>query len=290
MKLSSRTRLLLPNLLTSTSILLGLGSIFLSVQAVASGHPAQTVLYFNVASWMLVIAAVVDGLDGKVARYAGASTTFGIQYDSMADLTAFGIAPGVLIFARFIGRTSSPLVVAPMFFLLAAAFRLARFNATAEGGRKGHFTGLPSTSAGPMLGAYVLFADFLHQHHVTILSGHQIGLIGLAFAAVNGILMISHIRFSTFPPLYFRRCSLAARLAFLALFFAGICRYPGPTLLAIGLMYNLESVLGWLRDRIAGNKPEEPGVEEGAADEDEEGFGVYDLDNEEEVLPHRRMW
>jgi CDP-diacylglycerol--serine O-phosphatidyltransferase len=259
-------------------MLLGLGAIFLMVQANASGIASDA--YFNFAGWLIVLAAVMDGLDGKVARKMGTSSEFGVQFDTLADLTAFGVAPSVLLYVRFIGSTSSPLIVVPMFFLVASAFRLARFNATTGGKRKTHFSGMPTTVAGPMLAAFTMFANFWHQHGILQLSPSQQALIALVLAAINGLLMISSIPFATFPPMFFKLCNMPVRLLILLVIFAGIYKYAGITLLTVGIAYQLESIVPWIwKTLVRGRDSDEIITDELIEDVEEEEEPMTDSIN-----------
>ncbi|MCA9771978.1 MAG: CDP-alcohol phosphatidyltransferase family protein, partial [Myxococcales bacterium] len=108
---------LLPNLITSASLFAGFYSVIMSVQ----GH-------FERAAWAIIVAAICDALDGRVARMTHTTSKFGVQYDSLSDLSSFGIAPSVMVYLwalQYYGRWGW---AAAFVYLVCGALRLARFN------------------------------------------------------------------------------------------------------------------------------------------------------------------
>ncbi len=133
-----------PNAITAGALCAGL----LSVTRAAGGRPDE-------AAWLICIAALLDKLDGTVARKLGVAGGFGIQFDSFSDLIAFGVAPAALVWygsMASLGGLPIPLTAAIcLFYVLMTAIRLARFNvSTAE--HPDFFLGLPSTLAGSLVG------------------------------------------------------------------------------------------------------------------------------------------
>jgi CDP-diacylglycerol--serine O-phosphatidyltransferase len=144
---------LLPNLLTTGCLFSG----FYSIVAAIDGN-------FAVAGGAVFIAMVFDGLDGRVARWTGTESPFGKEYDSLADMVAFGVAPAVLVYQWGVVRISEYGAewrrfgwVVAFFFALCAALRLARFNTRSASGGKGYFEGLPSPSAAAVVASFVWF-------------------------------------------------------------------------------------------------------------------------------------
>ena len=150
-KTPNRGVYLLPNLLTTGCLFSG----FYSLVAAIDGN-------FAVAGGAVFIAMLFDGLDGRVARWTGTESPFGKEYDSLADMVAFGIAPAILVYQWGVARISEyghewrrfGWVIA-FFYALCAALRLARFNL--PGGDKRYFQGLPSPSAAAVVAAFVWF-------------------------------------------------------------------------------------------------------------------------------------
>ncbi len=135
----------IPNSFTAASLLLGVGSVITS----SLGN-------LELAGWMIVWCGLLDVLDGLAARLLNATSTFGAEFDSMADLVSFGVAPAVLVFSagmdiggvNFDTGSFWVLSIAAGVFVLAGAMRLARFNLTSDEPRTGWFLGIPITAAG----------------------------------------------------------------------------------------------------------------------------------------------
>ena len=140
-----KLRYTIPNSFTAMSLLLGVGSI-------VTGQLGD----LELAGWMIVWCGLLDVLDGVAARLLKATSDFGAEFDSMADLVAFGVAPGMLVLqaGMDIGGVKLDtgafwvLLVSVAVFVLAGAMRLARFNLTSDKPRSGWFLGLPITAAG----------------------------------------------------------------------------------------------------------------------------------------------
>jgi CDP-diacylglycerol--serine O-phosphatidyltransferase len=198
-----RARFLVPNLFTALNFLLGISAILIMHQAFASPHgdqPSVTLGFAQppliLAGWMIIWCTLLDKLDGFAARMLKASSAFGAQFDSLADLTAFGIAPGLLMY--FYTQSLDPtwfahhrpmMVVAVLFYMLCAAVRLARFNAVDSTTLVNLFQGLPS----PFAGGILVLSVLLHAKHA---GGRPVGAGMLLFPlllAVTGLLMVSSL-------------------------------------------------------------------------------------------------
>ena len=136
---------LLPNLITSASLFGGFYSIIASLDG-----------DFEKAAIAIFISAILDGLDGRIARLTGSTSKFGVEYDSLADLIAFGLAPGVLIFTwglRPFGRYGW---LAAFLYVVCGALRLARFNVQITTIESKRFNGLPIPAAAVLVAMTVL--------------------------------------------------------------------------------------------------------------------------------------
>lgn len=223
---------LLPNLITSASLFGGFYSIIASID----GH-------FQKAAIAIFISAVLDGLDGRVARLTKSTSKFGVEYDSLADLVAFGLAPGILIFTwalRPFGRYGW---LAAFLYVVCGALRLARFNIQINTIESKKFNGLPIPAAASLVAATVLlFFHFGHEDitkHVTIL----ITVYALAF------LMVSNVKFYSFKEL-----SLVQRMPFrllvgLILLLIVVAAEPQVTLFILTLGYALSGPAATLFNR-----------------------------------------
>lgn len=159
----------LPNLFTSASLFLALFALVKSAEGmVLATTGASSKEAFVMACWCILLAAVCDAIDGPVARLTRTMSEFGLQYDSLADMVAFGLAPAFLMYARL--RTMDPTQLphyalklalgACALFAICSAIRLARFNVQASTTEKKDFSGLPTPgAAGAVVTAY-LFVEW----------------------------------------------------------------------------------------------------------------------------------
>ena len=137
------------------------------------------------------IAIVLDMLDGRVARLTGTSTAFGVEFDSLADIVSFGVAPAILSFAWGLAPLGRLGWAAGFVFVAGAAVRLARFNISTGSQDKRYFAGMPSPAAAGIPAATVFtFSEGIHTSYSA--------LAVLAIVLVPGLLMVSTIRFRSF--------------------------------------------------------------------------------------------
>lgn len=182
-------RYTIPNGFTAVSLLLGLASIV-----------TMQVGDLELAAWMIVWCGLLDTFDGVAARLLKATSSFGAEFDSMADLVAFGVAPAMLVFNAGLQIAGVELdsgqfwvlLTACGVFVLAGAMRLARFNLTSEVPHGGWFTGVPITAAGGGLVSSMIIVLLRHEDVAGVLPLHLYFPI-LMF--VLGILMVSRVRF-----------------------------------------------------------------------------------------------
>jgi len=143
----------------------------------------------------ILIAVVFDQLDGKIARLTGASSRFGIEYDSLADLVSFGVAPALLIYHWALGSFGRLGWLAAFLFVACGALRLARFNVQTATADPKFYTGLPIPAAATFIALTILLyhrlAEKLTTEHIAIL----VMMYGLSF------LMVSNIRYPSFKEL-----------------------------------------------------------------------------------------
>lgn len=166
------------------------------------------------AAWMIILAAFLDAMDGKIARITKTSSKFGIEYDSLADLISFGIAPSALIFVLYFSKWSTAGIFLSFFPLLFGSIRLARFNAQLEGFEKSHFKGLPSPMAAICLATYVIFLN-------AYFPGKVFPNVLLLLTLVVSALMVSTIRYEIFPRLTVRGSNYQ-RIVFFVVVLLGI--------------------------------------------------------------------
>jgi CDP-diacylglycerol--serine O-phosphatidyltransferase len=179
---------LLPNALTTGALFAG----FYSIIAGINGH-------FIAGAVAVVVAAVLDGLDGRVARLTNTQSDFGVEYDSLSDLISFGLAPALLAFNWSLSslRELGPLAgklgwLAAFLFVACAALRLARFNTQAAQSDKSYFQGLASPAAAGTLVATVWF--FNDQG----IAGETVRWLIWLETVLLGLLMFSRVRYFSF--------------------------------------------------------------------------------------------
>ncbi len=141
---------LLPNLFTTASLFCGL----LSIIHIYGGE-------YDLACWLILVAAFLDWLDGRIARFTRTQSSFGVNYDSLADLVAFGVAPAMLIFTQVQSASGGGMnriaVGVSVLYAICGALRLARFNVQVSAEEKKAFTGLPiPAAAGAVVATFLL--------------------------------------------------------------------------------------------------------------------------------------
>lgn len=172
---------ILPNLFTT-------GSLFAGFYSMVAGINQD----YRVAAIWLFAALVCDGLDGKVARATGTTSKFGVEYDSLADLVAFGVAPGLLMYLWALKPFGRLGWLAAFLFVVCGALRLARFNVQVETVESKRFVGLPIPAAASMVASTVLFF-----HHMGWPSSYK-KLAILILIYFLAFLMVSSVKYYSF--------------------------------------------------------------------------------------------
>ncbi|MDH4126857.1 MAG: CDP-diacylglycerol--serine O-phosphatidyltransferase [Gammaproteobacteria bacterium] len=239
-------RYTIPNGFTAVSLLLGLASI-----------ATTQVGDLEFAAWMIVWCGLLDTMDGVAARVLKATSSFGAEFDSMADLVSFGVAPAMLVFNLGLQYGEIELDTGQFWvllsacgiFVLAGAMRLARFNLTSDVPHGGWFTGIPITAAGGGLISSMVIVMIRHDDVTTLLPLH-LYLPVLMF--ILGILMVSRIRF---PKATLRKSKVinAFQIINIALiFYCGVFRVFPEYLFGIGIFL---LVAGVIAGRITRDRP-----------------------------------
>jgi len=205
----------IPTAFTAANIAMGFLAVIWSIRGfqVAAADPVQASGYFNYAAVAIGLAILFDTLDGRVARMTKTATEIGVQFDSLADVLTFGIAPIALIYSWAIGATFQENssehgfgVFLLFMYLMCGAFRLARFNLQATRPRvllegtpkldKKNFVGLPIPPAAGLLAAIVHFRPMPLSFYGEGL-GRFYAMLTMILIAVLGLLMVSTIRYSS---------------------------------------------------------------------------------------------
>jgi CDP-diacylglycerol--serine O-phosphatidyltransferase len=227
-------RAAVPSLFTICNLLCG----FLSVAYAAQGRLVP-------AAWLIVIAAFLDAFDGKLARLFKAPSEFGVQFDSLADICSFGVAPAFLMvcyFNEMLAIQWLPFAISAL-FLLCGALRLARFNVQIEGYEKEDFTGLPIPSAAVTLAAFILFSRRVWE------STHE-PQVAISLCAMLALLMVSSLDYPAFPKFTFSTRKDRLRLS---VFLTGLCLialFTEEAFFPLILAYSLCGPAAWLINLI----------------------------------------
>jgi CDP-diacylglycerol--serine O-phosphatidyltransferase len=212
---------LLPTALTLANLFCGYASL------VQSANGALTT-----AAILIIVAGFLDGLDGRIARLTGATSEFGLQIDSLADIVSFGVAPAFLVYNWALRPYDRLGWVVPFIFLVCAAMRLARFNVHKASGGKKFFAGLPVPMAAGVT-ACTVFAYPVIPQPVDVVVIVLIVLMVLGVA----LLMISRFRYRSF-----KEVDVHNRLSFfytlpMAIMIVAIALNPRVSLLTIAILY-----------------------------------------------------
>ncbi|WP_339617690.1 CDP-diacylglycerol--serine O-phosphatidyltransferase [uncultured Gilvimarinus sp.] len=230
-KVRHRGVYLLPNLFTTAALFSG----FYAIISAMHGR-------FEVAAIAIFVAMVFDGLDGRVARMTNTSSAFGEQFDSLADMVSFGVAPALVIFNWGLVDLGKVGWAAAFGFTACAALRLARFNTQIGTVDKSQFVGLASPSAAALIAAMVWVG-----HDVDVEWG--IATAATLITILAALLMVSNVRYASFKGIDFRgRVPFVAMLA-VVLVFVVITIDPARVLLVMAVSYAFSGPVCWLWQR-----------------------------------------
>ncbi len=178
---------ILPNLFTSCSLFGGFYAIIAAIQG-----------RYHAAAIAILISSIFDALDGKIARFTNTSSQFGAEYDSLSDLVAFGVAPGILVFLWSLEPFGRFGWLAVFLYIICGALRLARFNIQKNDIESKHFKGLPIPGAAIFISIFVLFIDSLggltENKHIITLGA----IYALSFLMVSAIDYLSFKKLELF--------------------------------------------------------------------------------------------
>lgn len=226
---------LLPSILTLGNLFCG----FYALMAVYNGN-------YEVAALAILLALVLDGLDGAVARVTGATSDIGLELDSLADLVSFGVAPGLLAYIFALKPFGWIGGLAAFAFAACGAFRLARFNVQTRSLDKRYFVGLPIPAAAAVVATFVLL---MKEPSAVVVLGWEVLPARATAAGVLlgmyslGFLMVSKIRYRSAKGLEMRRRKPATILTTLLLVLLVVASYPNLFLFLSSFMYALSGII-----------------------------------------------
>lgn len=253
---------LLPNLFTTAALFAG----FYAIVAAMKGQ-------FEPAAIAVFVAMVMDGLDGRVARLTNTQSEFGVQYDSLADMVSFGLAPALVIYQWALVGLGKPGWLAAFVFAACVALRLARFNTQVGIADKRYFQGLASP-AGAAVVAGLVWVGTEHQFDGSAISG-----VVFVLTVAVGLLMVSNVRYYSF-----KEFDLKGKVPFVAavvviLVFAIIFMQPPEVLFGLALAYAISGpvlTLIQLRQRRLAREHSGGEGREKSKDRSENGVGKGD--------------
>jgi CDP-diacylglycerol---serine O-phosphatidyltransferase len=247
-----------PATITSLGLLAGFYSLISTIGA-----------HFETAALMIMVAFVCDSLDGRVARASHSSSQFGVEYDSLSDVVAFGVAPAALVYSWALRLLGDPGVVISGLFVVAGALRLARFNVQTAVADKRRFTGLPVPGAAVMIAGLVLAYSYFELSSPRALATVMAPVI-LALAA----LMVSRVPYPSFKAINLRQRAQFELMASVLVVAAMLLAMPQFTACVIAIAYVLSGPFLYVRgERI---RPIAPGTPAGADEEIFEAIHVND--------------
>ncbi len=223
---------LLPNFFTALSIFFGVMSIIASSQ----GNFEKAFIY-------IILSLIADGLDGRVARLTNTTSKFGVEFDSLADIVAFGVAPAMMLFFA-IGKDYGKFgALVSGLFVVFGAIRLARFNVTTGDPR--YFIGLPIPTAAVVLSSWIML-DVKYNGNFDVLI-----LIGALFLA---FLMVSNFRYPSFKKINFDKNVAIKVLIFIIIIASLIYLYPIESIAIILTIYTFYGVIRGIRGMLKAQK------------------------------------
>ena len=224
---------LLPGLLTLSNMFCGYACVIYAMRG-----------DYETAAPFIGFAIVLDMLDGRIARLTGTASDFGVEFDSLADIISFGIAPAILSFSWGLSPLGRLGWAAGFMFVTAAAMRLARFNIqTRSGGDKRYFVGMPSPAAAAVPAATVYAYPWG-------LYDYREALPALAMVLVPAVLMVSTIRFRSFKTIDLQSRRRYTVLMLIAAGIALIATHPRFVLVALAYSYLASAFVGMLITRF----------------------------------------
>ncbi len=239
---------LLPNLFTTAALFAG----FYAIIAAKGGQ-------FEAAAVAIFIAMILDGLDGRIARLTNTQSDFGVQYDSLSDMIAFGLAPALVIYEWSLYDAGKLGWLAAFVYTVAAGLRLARFNTQAATANKGYFQGLASPAAAALIAGLV----WIGAHYEAV--GAEITALTALVTALVGVLMVSNIRYRSFKDLDLRGKVPFFTVLVVVLIFVFIALDPPVVLFALAVAYALSGpalTLWHLRQRRRTRKAKPPSADD----------------------------
>jgi CDP-diacylglycerol--serine O-phosphatidyltransferase len=221
---------LLPNLLTTA----GLFSGFYAIVASMNGR-------FEEAAIAIFVAMIFDGLDGRVARMTNTQSPFGAEYDSMADMVSFGVAPALVSYNWGLAGLGKIGWLAAFIYVAGGALRLARFNTQLGSSDQRYFQGLASPAAAALV-AGLVWVGVEYK-----IDGNDYGVIVAFVTGIAGLLMVSNFKYNSFKELDFHGKVPFVALLLVMLVFVVVATEPALVLFLVFVLYALAGPINTFR-------------------------------------------
>ncbi len=229
-KVRRRGIYLLPNMLT-------LGALFSGFYAIIAGMSGD----FNEAGWAILIAGILDGLDGRIARLTNTQSAFGAQFDSLSDMVSFGVAPALIMFSWAFAPLGRLGWAASFIYMSCAALRLARFNVQLGTVDKRFFVGLQSPLAAGVV-TFLPWVGYKYGMEITPLLSYLCAILTVFI----GFLMISNYNYSSFKELQFKGTVPYMVFVFVVIMLVVVAQNPHEVLLSMSVVYALSGPIMWI--------------------------------------------
>ena len=230
------TKKVIPNIFTTLNIFFG----FLAIIQVIDGKVVT-------AAWLITIAAILDIFDGHIARLTKTSSNFGIEFDSLADIISFGVAPSIIIYQMYFEKLGILGIIISFLPLMLGGIRLARFNVLFGGKEKTNFIGLPIPGAALSLMSFIIFNyHFWNEIYLTRILIPQIVLVS--------VLMVSKVEYSVLPKATFRHSRKnSIEIIAILISLVVLTSFPQKTFYPLMMLYILWGVFKFIYRLIMNN-------------------------------------
>lgn len=225
---------LLPNLLTTAGIFSGFYAVVASMNE-----------QFEAAAVAIFVAMIFDGLDGRVARMTNTQSEFGAEYDSMADMVSFGMAPALVAYNWALSELNKIGWLAAFIYVAGAALRLARFNTQIATADKRFFQGLPSPSAAALVAGLIWVGE---EYQIKeIFNVYFIEGVVALITAMTGLLMVSNFKYNSFKEVNWHGKVPFVALLLVTLIFIVVATEPSLVLFIVFALYTCAGPINTFR-------------------------------------------
>lgn len=228
---------LLPTMFTMGNILLGFYAVIWAI------NPAHDL---SRSAWMLILAGILDGLDGRIARMTNTESDFGKELDSLADVLTFGAAPAYLAYLWGLREIDRLGWLVPVLYLICTATRLARFNVQTKTVDSRSFVGLPSPAAAGAIASILFWMPTLEE----AASPRVLQFVMLVAMGLIGLLMVSTFRYPSFKKIDLRQRWSYRMMVIFGLLLLVLAYQPSAFFLTVAALYTPVGPLAWLFGKL----------------------------------------